>query len=264
MKRRLLWLVLALAGASAAQADSVFPLGKDWAQGHELPRPYGFGLDLFSAHQEYEVKSLQFVFPGAPTIPSNLVGVKNRFDEQDLKFDVWVLPFLNVFGIYGRIDATTDVDLSRVTVPGLPVSFGQFPVKYRGQAYGGGATLAYGNEHWFTSLTGTRVNTNLSGDFDSSVRSSTWQPRIGLIHDEYAFWLGGLYIKTEERHRGTIALPFVGPVPFDVELGERNHWNPTLGARHTFDRNVDISLELGGGGRNTMLVSGTWRFGGGD
>src|SRR4249919_1099466 len=263
MKRGLI-LVLALAGASAAHADSVFPLGKDMAAGHQLPRPYGIGVDYFGAHQDYEIKSLQFVFPGAPPVPPSLVGVKNRMHEEDVKFDVWVFPFLNVFAVYGHINAETKVDLSAITFPGLPASLGVLPVNYQGQAYGGGMTLAYGNEKWFTSLTGVRVNTSPSGDFDSSVTSTTWQPRIGLVRGNWQVWTGGLYIKTNERHQGTIALPFIGPVPFDVELGERNKWNATLGARYSFDRDFDISLEAGGGGRETLLLNGTWRFGGND
>jgi hypothetical protein len=70
--------------------------------------------------------------------------------------------------------------------------------------YGLGLTLAYGGEHWFTSATSTWTKTSLNGDFDSSVETFTFQPRIGPLWGKWAFWLGGLYIDTKEDHSGVV------------------------------------------------------------
>ena len=258
MKRSLLCIGLLLA-ANAAQAESVLPFGKEWAQGYELPRPYGVGFDIFTMEQDYAIRSLTFTLPGVGPIDPDVIDVDNQVDHKDLKLDAWLFPFLNVFGVYGRINAETAVDLSAVVLP-LPVSLGVLPVEYEGKVYGGGLTLVYGTDRWFVSLTGSWTRTSLRGDFDSTVKASSWQPRIGLVRGPWQVWVGGLHISAEERHRGVIGLPGLGNVPFDVTLAEKNAWNTTVGVRYDFDRWGDVTFEVGGGDRTTTLLNVTLRF----
>lgn len=251
---------LSLSGAVAADGP---PWGKSIAEGFDLPRPYGLGFDYFEMQQDYQIRSLQFSLPGVPPIPPELVKVENDIDHRDLKFDVWVLPFLNLFALYGHVDASTNVDLSGVPAAqlGLP-PLGVIPVRYDGDVYGGGLTLAYGSERWFTSLTGTWTHSDLDGDFDSSVRSRSWQPRIGLVHGAWSGWIGGHYIAVEENHAGVIQLiPALPPIPFAVSLEQENAWSPVVGGRYAFNDRFELTGEYGGGQRDTLLINATWRFG---
>ncbi len=78
----------------------------------------------------------------------------------------------------------TDVGarLGTISIPNVPAGLlDELVIRYSGEVYGGGATLACGGEHWFTSVTGTYAKTSLSGDFDSKVNSQSWQPRLGYI-----------------------------------------------------------------------------------
>lgn len=260
MKKTLLILALSLAGVSTAQADSVFPLGKEMAGDAVLPRPYGVGADIVTMDQNYAIDSLSFTLPGVTLPNTNVIKVKNHFNEEDIKLDAWVLPFLNVFGVYGHINAETDVNLSAIAIPGLPVSLGTLPVRYKGTVYGGGMTLAYGNEHWFASLTGTWTRSSLSGDFNSSVKAHTWQPRVGLVHGDWQGWVGAFDLHTEEEHKGVIGLPGIGNVPFDVKLKEKASWSPMAGVRYDFSRMGDVTLELGGGKRTITMLNFELRF----
>jgi hypothetical protein len=249
--------------AGSAQAGGL-PWGKEMAAGHDLPRPYGLGVDFFSMDQDYEISSLQFSLPGVPPIPPELVDVKNEIDHKDIKFDAWLFPFLNVFALYGKVDARTDVDLTAVPTAqlGLP-PLGRIPIRYDGNVYGAGLTLAYGGDAWFTSLTGTWTHTNLSGDFDSSVKSQSWQPRVGLVEGPWAGWVGAQYIKVEEDHAGVIQLvPALPPIPFAVSLQESKAWTPMLGASYSLNKDFNFTAEYGGGARKTWLFNATWRFGG--
>jgi hypothetical protein len=262
--KRMMAGVFALGLAGAAQADGL-PFGKEWAGDLPLPAPYGIGVDVFRMHQGYEIESLQFVLPGVPAIPADLVKVESSVQHKDLKLDAWIFPFLNVFGIYGNVNARTDVDLSGVPTAqlGLP-PLGEIPVYYSGAVYGAGVTLAVGGEHWFTSVTGTWTRTNLSGDFDSKVSSQTLQPRVGYWNGPFSVWVGGQQIKTEEDHVGTFQLvPLLPPVPFAVSLRESADWTPMFGARYAFKNGFELTAEFGGGERRTHLINGTWRFGGG-
>jgi hypothetical protein len=265
MKRIAAGVLCALSLSGSVLADGP-PWGKSIAEGFDLPRPFGLGFDYFSMEQDYQIRSLQFNLPGVPPIPPELVQVDNDIDHRDLKFDVWVLPFLNVFAIYGHVNARTHVDLTNVPAAalGLP-PLGVIPVRYDGDVYGGGMTLAYGSERWFTSLTGTWTHSNLDGDFDSSVRSQSWQPRLGLLRGAWAGWIGGQYIAVEEDHAGVIQLiPALPPIPFSVSLEEENAWNPVVGARYAFNDQFELAGEYGGGQRDTLLVNATWRFGNSD
>jgi hypothetical protein len=184
--------------------------------------------------------------------------VKNRLHHEDLKLDAWIFPFLNVFGFVGHVHARTEVDLS--AVQGLPVPLGTFPVRYSGQVYGGGLTAAFGGEHWFTSLTGSYADTDLSGDFDSNVHATIYQPRVGVRFDQWTLWGGAMYLDVSEHHHGDIVLGPLGAVPFDVVLQQSNRWNAAAGAHYAFGDAFEITFEVGGGNRSTTLLNIGYRF----
>ena len=145
---------------------------------------------------------------------------------------------------------------------GLPPGFqlGQLPVSFSGAVYGGGFTLAYGAENWFTSVTTTYTKTDTSGDLDSSVKSLSVQPRIGLLRNDWRFWIGGMYLDTDEKHSGMFELPYLGDVPFSVELVTKDNWNYTVGTGYVFNDRANLSLEIGFGDRTHTLFNFNVRF----
>jgi len=235
---------------------------KDMVNETEFFDPWGVGIDFFTMDQDYKIKSLQFDLPGVDVSDPSLINVSNELNHYDLKLDVWVTPFLNVFALIGRVDADTLVDLGNVPITGLPVPLGVLPVSYDGTVYGGGVNLIYGSEHWFVALNNTWTGTNLSGDFDSSVSAFTSQPRIGMVKDRWTFYVGGMYLDTTEKHSGTIVLPIPGipPVPFNVELESADKWNYAVGVFHVFSPRAHLLLEYGFGDRTHTLFNFTYRF----
>ena len=260
MKR--LCAVLLCTAAGLAQAESTLPFGRSWAGEHDLPKPYGVGFDLFSMDQAYAIRSLDFELPGASISDPSAIRVDNALTHVDLKADAWLFPFLNVFAMVGNVHANTRVDLGAVTIPNVPPGLlDDLLIRYSGEVYGGGLTLAYGGKHWFTSLTGTYAKTSLSGDFDSSVRTRAWQPRIGLIAGDWVFWTGTMFIDIEESHSGRIALPVLGEVPFAVELENQNRDSAVFGLQRRLADTVDLNFEFSNSARRSTLLNLTWRFG---
>ena len=261
---RLVFLVL-LALPFAGRADALF--GNDLAGDAKLPRKFGVGIDYFDMSQPYQIDSLTLSPPVLPITGGEDIGVDNDVRYVDLKVDVWLFPFLNVFGIYGNIDGNTKVDLSGLGLP-LPPDIETLPVDYHGDVRGGGLVLAAGGEKWFASLTGTWVTTSLSGDYNSSVSVRTLQPRLGLRNgDSMEFWVGGYIIDAEEKHSGTIVLdlgPLVpgGPVPIDfaVDLSQKEDFNLSVGTHMMFSDSWEATVEVGGGDRDTVLANFTYRF----
>jgi len=245
--------------ASTASAESSLPFGREWAGDADLPPPFGISVDLFTLQGDYDLQELQFTLPGVSLEDPSVIDVETEIEEEDIKFDVWLFPFLNIFGLYGHISGDTRVDLSQVP-SALPIPLGTLPVKYDGQVYGGGFTLAYGGEHWFASLTGTYTDTDLKGDFDSSVESTTWQPRIGYVNDGWQYYVGGFYLDADEKHSGNFVFPGLGTIPFNVELTEKDSFSYTAGVHTMLGDHLEVTLELGGGNRKTTLLNIGWRF----
>ena len=257
---RVLILLLAVMLPLSSSADSALPFLKDLAGDADLPRPWGIGFDFFTMDQDYDIKHLDFALPGVIIGDPTQIKVTNEVQHFDIQGDVWLLPFLNVFGIIGRVSTDTLVDFSQVEIEGLPFSLGTLPVSFDGTVYGGGFTLVYGTENWFTSVTTTFTTTSTSGTLDSSVDSTSVQPRVGLLRDNWRFWLGAMYLDTDEKHSGTFDLPFIGPVPFEVELVTKDNWNYAGGVGYEFSDRTNLSLELGFGSRTHTLFNFNYRF----
>jgi len=258
--RGLILLLAALIPFSSL-ADSALPFLKDKVgEDIQLPRPWGLGGDFYTMDQDYDIKSLTFEYPGVSLGDPSQIKVTNEVAHLDIQGDAWILPFLNVFGILGHVNIDTVVDFSQADIQGLPFSLGQLPVKFNGTVYGGGFTLVYGTQNWFASVTTTFTKTNTSGDLDSSVKSTSVQPRLGLIRNSWRFWLGSMYLKTDETHSGTFDLPYVGPVPFAVELQTKDRWNYVVGAGYAFGDRATLRFEYGFGARNHTLFNFAFRF----
>lgn len=265
----------------AGQADALF--GNSLAGDRELPRTWGIGIDYFSMRQPYQIDSLSLIdtldTPGGPVpidlaallVPDpSLLDVNNDLRNFDLKLDVWVLPFLNVFGIYGQIDGDTTIDLRPLGLP-LPPQTNSLTIGYDGDVFGGGVVLAAGGDKWFASVTATFTDTSLGGSFDSSVEATTIQPRIGLrAGSSLEIWVGGYILDAEEKHSGTVDLDLglVGgmlpvdaqDVAFDVDLSQKEDFNPSIGMHMMMSEAWESTIEIGFGDRRTALANFTYRF----
>lgn len=252
-------LLLAVLIPLSSSADSRLPFMKDLAGDANLPRPWGLGFDFYTMDQDYDIKNLTFALPGVSLGDPSKIKVTNKVQHFDIQGDVWLLPFLNVFGIIGKVEIDTLVDFSQADIV-PPIPLGTVPVSFDGTVWGGGFTLAYGTERWFTSVTTTFTRTSTSGDLESKVSSTAVQPRVGLLRDSWRFWVGGMYLKTDEKHSGVFDLPYIGPVPFDVELETQDNWNYAVGVGYAFTDRANLSFEAGFGNRTHTLFNFNVRF----
>ncbi len=103
-------------GETAKPVVQVPPLcgKKRRALGHDLPLPFGVGLHTIYYQQKYEASNLRVtndkneITARADTLYQNTTS-----DELKVTFrpDVWLLPFLNVYGIIGYTKGQTSPDL---------------------------------------------------------------------------------------------------------------------------------------------------------
>lgn len=256
--RGLILLLAALLPLSSMAGG--LPFMKDLAGDADLPRPWGVGFDYYTMNQDYNIKNLEFALPGVSIDDPSKIKVANEVQHIDFQGDAWILPFLNVFGIVGRVDIETSVDFRNAEIAGVPINLGQLPFSFKGTVWGGGFTLAYGTESWFTSVTTAFTRTSTSGDFKSKVNSTSVQPRIGLLRNSFRFWVGGMYLDTDEKHSGEFELPYLGAIPFEIELKTQDNWNYTVGAGYEFTDRANLTFEYGFGNRNHTLFNFNVRF----
>lgn len=257
-------LAIGLAAACLQAADdaAVLPLARHLAGDRQLPLPFGVGVNVYYQEQDYRLDDIRLDLPPAvdPRMLAELlpqVKVENELREVNLRLDAWVLPFLNVFGIVGYLDGTTDV---RIGPP-----FGTLSIDYDGTVYGAGATAAWSVERLFASLTGLYTDSDLDVT-GSSVTTWVAAPKVGYAVPgaaglEYlGIYVGAMYQDTEEAHTGRITVPQLGSVGFDVKLQQEEAWNYLAGATLGFTERFAVEVEGGFGDRTHGAVQVTYRF----
>lgn len=255
-------IVLGICQVATAGTETFFPLGRSLVKDQKsLPIPCGIGVNYYYQRQGYNMTKISLdpdVSQLFPLNPSDL-KVKSRINEVNLKLDVWLLPFLNVFAIAGRVEQVTKVS----NIPHPQLSTLQY--EDEGYLYGGGATLAYGIKRVWASLTVADTYASLDS-VDSWIQAFVVTPKVGVrVNTPWPgkglnFWVGGMYQQAEEEHAGNWDIPGIGPLKYDVTLNEKEPWNVIAGLSTDLWGRVALEVEVGFGEREQVLTSLAYRF----
>lgn len=284
---------------SSSSESRVLPIWGDEARarGYDLPEPFGAGYSYMNLRQNIIVDDIKFRF----TSPDwqgmqNAINIEpGRTREKNethlLKLDTWVLPFMNVYGVYGKTKGTSKTNLNDVTLalfPGTPaISLAKdipFELDFKGKTYGGGVTFAGGYDQFFGSLDLNYTRTNLD-ILDGNITAFVVTPRVGyefifepLItgqgNTKVQVWTGAMYQDITQRFKGDVSKLNMPPelsgmvdgisqytgIKFDVKQHLAHKWNNTVGARIELTRNFNVLTEFGFNNRNSFLISGEFRF----
>ncbi|MBC8951435.1 hypothetical protein [Xenorhabdus sp. PB62.4] len=281
---------------SAKSESRILPIWGDAARakGYDLPEPFGASYSYMNMRQNIVVDSIKFQFtnPLFKTWESQTIvnagDTRERSETHMLKLDSWVLPFLNIYGVYGKTKGTSKTNLDSIylpmSLPGEPAWENlPFELSFKGKTFGGGATLAGGYNQFFATLDANYTRTNLD-ILDGDISALVITPRVGY---EFVFspliagqgntkvqvWIGAMYQDITQRFKGDVSglnLPpelalfeHIKPmtdIKFDVEQHLAHKWNNTVGARVEITRNFNILSEVGFGNRNSFFISGEFRF----
>lgn len=204
--------------------------------GFELPFPNGIGVNLAFSTQDLTVSNLRVGFGDSDLI--NVDGLA-RFNEisadvqaYTARFDFWLLPFLNFYGIAGRTNSKTFVDL------GLPFSL-QFNTNNNGTVVGWGAVLAGGVGPLVLSANFTQAWTFIPS-LDAPARSflaggrAGWLFRFNKPGRNLALLVGADYLRLNPESSGKADVEkLLGITPDGKQraLGELNDWYDGLSDR---------------------------------
>lgn len=117
--------------ASAAETDaSTFPIWGEEARarGYAIPLPFGINLSYMNMRQNIDVDSISFsgLALGNHPIPVDMFNIdaghtREQSKTENLRLDMWVFPFLNIYGLVGHTrgssvsNVSVDADPSRYT-----------------------------------------------------------------------------------------------------------------------------------------------------
>lgn len=115
--------------AESDDSDSYFPIWGDEARarGYSIPMPFGVNLSYMNMRQDIMVDSITFsgLKLGNHPIPSDMFAIdaghtREKSKTENLRLDMWVFPFLNVYGILGH---TRGSSVSNVSVDADPTQY---------------------------------------------------------------------------------------------------------------------------------------------
>jgi len=252
-------------------------------KGYDLPLPFGLGVNLVLMDQGIDVKNLKIGFsaPNAEVSSVTFSNARARDNAFTARMDMWLLPFLNIYGIYGYINGEAELD---VNIPAISVDLpiiGTIPITeaqtvnldidYEGSTYGGGMTLAGGYKNFFGSLDANYTYSDIDVA-NSEIETYTISPRLGILLDpkaikgSLAFWVGAMYMDYEQTVTDTIDLSTVSALfpsvelDFEIDIKNDHPWNFLFGGQWELTKRWQFVAEGGMGDRKHLITGLFFRF----
>lgn len=295
----------------AAEADDehTFPIWGDEARarGYDIPLPFGINLNYMDMRQNINVDSISFsgLALGNHPIPGDMFNIdaghtREQSKTETLRLDMWVFPFLNIYGLLGNTrgssvsNVSVDADPSRYTgvdrlIAGAVHRLHEngslqnidFSLDFKGTTWGTGVTLAGGYDNWFglVDTNYTRTNFNI---LDGSISALTVSPRVGYRFNlqgpwgpsHLGVWLGSMYQNVQQEFNGSIAdlnmpaslQPLIDVVNksgngrFSVKQRLTSPWNMLVGTQYEITPRFNLLTEIGFNERNSFFIAGEYRF----
>jgi hypothetical protein len=224
-------------------------------RGIELPMPFGAGLVYYYVGRDIAVEQVRVGRNGATPAPvPDFVALSSTSSVHNLnlKFDVWLLPFLNVYAIAGYVWNESDTTIA-LTLPALrdggPTRQRQMtvPTAIQGSVGGLGTTLAGGYGPFFMALdiNAARADLGFDDKFHAVVTSlrSGWHGKAG--GRPVRVWANATYWDTFATASGTVEDPDGGSLAFEVDQGPAHAWTYGLGFQYSPKRWLDVAVDGG-------------------
>ena len=241
--------------------------------GYVLPRPFGISVGYMHQDQPFDVggifvNGVDVKTPGVAVVDE----VQNEESTYTLRFDAWILPFWNIYGILGRTSGEAIgplmLDLEPVfpvlcRLPGNDCSVDTtFNLNYKADVRGYGTTIAGGYKDFFgmIDMNWTTADLDISlTDAKATVISSRigWNGKIGVFSG--VLWVGVMYQDISQ----TLDLPLdIGDDTLLVTIDQSTQeaYNYVIGGNWDFNRSFSLLVEIGLGKRKSQMLSLSYRF----
>jgi len=279
-----LWLAVILLGGAPchaqeapadgqSEAPAFAPWKRGWYedQGIELPRPFGIGVNLIYMERDIEVTDVTVKVGSRP--PESIADrasfdVANRTSLSMVRFDAWVLPFLDLYAMAGETRTDTSLlatfDLAQPGGDPVPVVIEQ-DQRADGPLYGVGATLVAGHGAFFAMLDANYARSDVDL-FDGTIDALLLSGRVGWFRNtdrgQWQVWTGLMYLDSSRSLTITTDIPIVGRTEVEVNQQPVNPTTLELGGSLTLNRRWGVMVEVGSNFDDAFLTvfSGSYRF----
>ncbi len=223
MRNLLIYLLVILSAPIFGQVDTS-KITYDWpysmpflgkqatARGYKIQLPYGLNVNYVYNRMDLEISRFDMTIGDDPTssinqlvgkyINLNTLNFQNtiaRTNGVNVRGDVWILPFLNVYGIYSNSNGSTEVSLQPAwyddegnLVLSLPNM--ESRVDFSATSYGFGSTVIGGfNETNFFAADGN-ITWSQSELLDETAVFSVLSARVGERINLKNDWMLALYV----------------------------------------------------------------------
>ena len=241
-------------------------------RGIELPLPLGAGLVVTGLiDRRIDVTDVRMGLNGAPQSVSQFVdlGSSSRVFNANVKFDTWLLPFLNVYALLGYVYNSSDTHVALTLprpgpLPGVVQAEKNVETKLDGMVGGGGMTLAGGYGSFFMVADASYVQTDLGFDdrfkaVIASVRAG-WSGKLNDVPSQIWFGVGNW--DTAATAKGHVDIEGVGRLDFEADQKPHTPWIYDIGTNLQLTKRVQLFLDVGFDleGAYIFVVGPTYRF----
>jgi len=231
-------------GHAGYEWDHMFPIwGKKLAaRGITFPKPWGVGVNYAYANQLVEITDMEVAVndSGFVNLDDVIVfdSVRSQVHATNLRADLWVFPFLNVYALGNYIvESQTDTSISE------PFSF-TAGAKQPGVGGGFGTTVAFGFAGFFGTFD-INFTWNKMEKLADPVSTVLFTPRVGRNFGQVGpinltMWVGAMRQQIGSSTLGSIRLREAIPEPTDEFVDQVTDWYDGLGPlqQATFERIV--------------------------
>lgn len=194
--------------------DNVFPIWgqKAYEKGFDIPYPTGLMVNYLYVKQGLIIDNMQLGLKtdniDLPLTNVDFIEFGNNYSTAStvmIRPDVWILPFLNVYGLFGRGTSTTEVNL-------------KFPIELKSlveqdlTTSGFGMTAAGGIGPVWIAVDGN-ISWSKPELLDKSVQVNTFGLRVGQNfvnktkpYRNFGFWVGAMGITLGNETVGELKL----------------------------------------------------------
>lgn len=280
-----------------------FPLFAERAveRGARLQLPWGMSIIYLYMDQQIDISKIALSVNDAAPQEVDFIGfkrVRSTAHTFTVRPDLWLFPFLNVYGVFGGAAATTKVEVDQ------PISFSTI-VNQGATTAGFGVTAIMGFHGLFASLDANFTWTNLEKLIEP-VPGNIVSVRLGKNYNfsrgrSLTVWGGAMYQALRAETKGSIALdealgqdtidqineaadslcensskpracnqiidkireadPLDNTVNYELDKQIKYPVNVIVGGQYGFSPNWYVRGEVGFLGRFSTLVSVNYRFG---
>lgn len=186
--------------------------------GYKLPYSAGIGINYLWQESDLIMDNLQVGFNNGPMTNLDEIirfeGSTSTASGVNVRPDIWLFPFLNVYGIFAQAKTSTAID-AQLWLPDTSNNWREvtaFSTKadFDATTFGFGLTPTFAIKGWWLALDMNMEWTDVSA-LDKPVFTFIFGPRMGKtiqISDDmnFAFWFGAFRLKFSSETSGSLNL----------------------------------------------------------